>query len=570
MTSTFRDRFAREDGEIGTNYLVPCGNVTIFDESVYPVDDTQADGQTGLSPFLEGTTERKTQALLTGVEMDGPDQIIRCVYSHTPEIIGEVDISNLCALSSSPPEFTVLARMTKDPLLVDLGGDEEPTCYDQGYGLRITHPCDGTAPVMKIIKFMTTKLAPGIGSPGSNAGGDNIQVLESIVLRSAEMHVDPSYEPTSADQNRDPDAVFPYRGFVQEIRLRIRYADDLVTLEAYINDRNFNTPILEYTDYEHPLWGEKGLPGFEFKSALADPQPAGVSPFGTEGIPMLVCHLFEPETIRAVRRPVSVTPSMFWTYSEVTKRVITLVEKNGDARYNATVSGQTKLDTYLAFVLEAEKDIIRREGYYEWLRRENRVYLKNDKQDYEMPEDMGMLEMVRPGNWNNVPLKGLTPREFRSQLGPSDSTAGGRPLIYTMAETSVNARKVLRLFPIPTSENQINTFPEDTDPYLIVEYFARHCRPQEPDTQIPVVPQEHIDVLTYAAASHALMLDTDDANSARFEAVYARKLADLRRDNNRKGSDRWTVMRSAADAFSPDMKSRIPLLRSTQLDVLLI
>jgi hypothetical protein len=143
-------------------------------------------------------------------------------------------------------------------------------------------------------------------------------------------------------------------------------------------------------------------------------------------------------------------------------------------------------------------------------------------------------------------------------------------MIFTMAETSVNSRKVLRLFPIPTSSNQINTFPADTDPYLIVEYFGRHCRPQDPDIQIPVVPQEHIDVLTYGAAAHAMMLDTDDANATRFEATYARKLADLRRDNNRKGSERHTVMRSAADAFSPDMKSRIPLLRSSQLDALLI
>jgi hypothetical protein len=285
---------------------------------------------------------------------------------------------------------------------------------------------------------------------------------------------------------------------------------------------------------------------------------------------MLVCHLFEAETIRAVRRPVSVTPSMFWTYSEVTKRVITLVEKNGDARYNATVAGQTKLTTYLAFVLEAEKDIIRREGYYNWLLRESRVYLKDDKQDYEMPEDLGMLEIVRPGNWQNVPLTGVTVREFRDRIGAANSKAGGRPLIFTMAETSVNARKVLRVHPVPTSENQIQTFPNESDPYLMVEYFARHCRPQEPDTQIPVVPQEHIDVLTYGAAAHAMMLDTDDANSARFEAAYARKLADLRRDNNRKGSERWTVMRSAADAFKPDFKFRIPLLRSTQLETLLI
>jgi len=67
-----------------------------------------------------------------------------------------------------------------------------------------------------------------------------------------------------------------------------------------------------------------------------------------------------------------------------------------------------------------------------------------------------------------------------------------------------------------------------------------------------------------------MMLDSDDANAARFEQTYARKLADLRRDNNRKGSEQWTVMHSAGDAFKPDMKYRIPLLRSSQLDTLLI
>jgi hypothetical protein len=573
MTASYTDRFDRVDGEIGTNYLVPCGNVTIFDESVYPVDDTPAAGQTGLSPILEGTTARKTQVLLTGVEMDGPDQVVRCVYSHTPEIIGDVDISELCARSKSDPTFTVLARMTKDPLLVDLGGREEPECYDQGYGLRITHPCDGTAPVMELIKFTPTQLAPGIGSTGSSAGGDNVQVLESLVLRCQEMHVEQGFEcpeTVTGEDPRDPDAVFPYRGFIQEIRLRIRYADDQVQLDCYINDRNLNTPIIEYTDFEHPLWGEKGLPGFEFKSALVDPQDAGVSPFGEEGIPMLVCHFFQAETIRAVRRPAMVHPSMFWTYSEVTKRVILLVEKNGDARYNATVNGQTKMATYLTFVLEAEKDIIRREGYYQWLLRESRVYLKNDKDVYEMPEDLGMIEIVRPGNWNNTPLLGLTTREFHNRLAGINPATGGRPLIFALSQTSVNARKTLKLAPVPTAENNIQTFPSGSDPFLVIEYFARHGRPQEPDVQIPAVPQEHIDVLTYGAAAHAMMLDSDDANAQRFEQTYARKLADLRRENNRKGSERWTVMRSAGDAFKPDMKFRIPLLRSSQLDTLLI
>jgi hypothetical protein len=77
-------------------------------------------------------------------------------------------------------------------------------------------------------------------------------------------------------------------------------------------------------------------------------------------------------------------------------------------------------------------------------------------------------------------------------------------------------------------------------------------------------------VLSYGATYHALLLDTDDANTARFEQAYIRKLADLRRANNRKGASRQTVMRSAADAPLANQSFRIPLLRSTQLETLLL
>jgi hypothetical protein len=477
MTSTVIDKFDRVDGPIGANWLIPCGNVTIFDESVYPVDSTIGSGP---SPVLQGTTERRTQALQIGQTMDGPDQMIRAVYSHTPEIIGEINISQLCSEITTPPSFTVLVRMSKDPLLVDLGGNEEPSCYDQGYGLRITHPCDGSAPIMKLVKFMPSKLPPGINRPVSTEV-DNAQVLAQVVLRYLDMHVDPEFDGTSLGTDRDATDVFPYRGFVQEIRLRIRLADDQVRLEAFINDRNLNTPILDYTDYQNPLWGEKGLPGFEFLSALASEQPAGTSPFSQQGVPLLVCHLFQADTVRSVRRPVAVHPSNFWTYSEVTKRVITLVEKNGDAKYNATVNGQTKLDTYLAFVLEAEKDILRREGYWQWLLRSQRIYLEADKDTYELPADLGMIEVLRPGNWNNSPLPELTLNEFRQRLGTASPGQGGKPLIFTQIETSVDSRQNIRVFPVPAQNTNITTDPAGEDPYLIVEYYARHGRPQDPD-----------------------------------------------------------------------------------------
>lgn len=556
MVSFASDKFDRVDGDIGTNWTVPCGNVTIFDESVYPVSADEA--TSGLSPVLEGTTERRTQVLWTGTELDGPDQVVRAVWSHVPEIIGEIDISQLITRATTDPSFTVVARMSKDPLLVDLGGDEEPFCYNQGYGLRVTFPRSGANPILKIVKFTPTKLPPGIGAPSSSEV-DGAIVLTSGTLSEANLHV---------DENGN------YRGEVQDMRMRIRRADNEVIVEAYLNDRNLNTPILSYTDRQNPLWGEKGLPGFEFLSAVSATQPSGSSPFSLQGIPLLVCHLWSVETIKDFRRPAVVAPRNVFTYSKVTERVITLVEKNGDAKYNATVNGQTKLDTYLNFVLECEADIIRTEGYWHWLYRESRVYLEFDRQDYEMPEDVGLIEIVRPGNWNNVPLREVTPMEFRNRLAGVQRT-GGRPTIFTVTEESVNNRKRLRVFPVPTQSAPINTVtlqgqtnPEDA--FLVIEYFARRLHPSEPDVQLPYVPQENIDVLIYGATAHALLLDTDPQNAQAFAAVYNNKRMALRRENNRKASTRQTVMRSAADVFKPDFQFRIPLLRSTQLETLLI
>ncbi len=93
---------------------------------------------------------------------------------------------------------------------------------------------------------------------------------------------------------------------------------------------------------------------------------------------------------------------------------------------------------------------------------------------------------------------------------------------------------------------------------------------RQPDVQIPYVPQEHMDVLIYGATYHALLLDTDPNNAQAFGQRYERKLASIRRENNRKASTRRSVMRSVADVFQPNITSRIPLLRATQLETLLI
>ena len=107
---------------------------------------------------------------------------------------------------------------------------------------------------------------------------------------------------------------------------------------------------------------------------------------------------------------------------------------------------------------------------------------------------------------------------------------------------------------------------EDLGPYLEVDYYARQLYPSDPSMQIPFVPQQHIDVLTYGAAAHATLLDTDSANRDAMTAKFEQKKADLRRENNRKVSGRQTIARSAADVFSGERVGRVPLLRASQLD----
>jgi len=547
MTSTFIDRFDRVDGPIGSAYLVPCGAVTIFDEAVLPVDVTNA--VSGFSPRLPGITLQKAQVLYNQEQLDGPDYVVRGVLSRDPETLN--------ITLTSDPSFTLLVRMTKDPLLVDLGVAEDPFCYNQGYGLRFTCPRDGTAPILKIVKYLTKALPPGY-LPPTSLEPDGSVILASYTLTAAELNLDPVYTGTG---------LLPYQGFVQEVRLRVRRADNEVVLEAYVNERNMVTPAVTYTDKRDPLWGARGLPGFEFLSAAKATQPVGSSPFHRASVPLMRCHLFEAQTIKDFRRAVQVAPANFYTYDRVIDRCIQLVEKDGDARYTATGSGATKRAVYLGFIIEAEKDIIRREGYYHWLQRNANVYLRDGIDTYEMPEDCGMIEMVRPGNFTQVPLQEATLHEFHMRLA-GVIQSGGKPTIYVMAEESVNNRKTIKVFPKPLI-SQIQVSPTEA-PYLVVEYYARLLYPSETDVQIPYVPQEHVDVLIYGAAAHALMMDTDVQNSEMFRMSYERKLADLRRDNNRKGYSRRTVMRSAADTFKPGIRSRVPLLRAAQLETFLL
>ncbi len=560
MTSSFQDKFDREDGDIGTQYTIACGGVQISKEAVVPVDVALI--ESGLSPlFGPGTTAMKTQVFLTADTMDGPDYVVRGTWAHD-----DTEPSGGDTAVTSAPSFTLLARMSKDPLLFDLGVQEEPICFDQGYGVRVTFPLDNTAPILKIIKYQPRKRVPDLSRP-SSVEVDGATVLAQTTLNFDDLNLDPDFDASGYVSGTSE---LPYKGFWQDMRMRIRRADNEVVIEVYLNDRNLNTTKLEHTDTVDPLWGIIGLPGFEFLSATLVNQPVGTSPFSLSGLSLLRCGIFSVETFMDVRRPVRVTPGSFMTYSRIVARVILLVEKDGDARYNASTGGTTKFDTYLQFVLEGEADMIRKEGYWDWLRRESNIFLKDKEGIYEMPEDLGVIDMIRPGNWNNVPLAELTNVIFRQRLVGITNT-GGKPIVWTKHQEGPNNRPRIQVFPIPAFE-AITTVPR-TDPaeapFLTVEYFARQLRPLQPDIEIPFVPQQNVDVLIYAGAAHAMLLDTDPNNMQVMASVYATKLKDLRRENNRKIGSGQTVALSAADHFTPNIISRIPLTRSAELASLL-
>lgn len=556
MTSRFEDKFARADGSIGTNYTVACGGVIISDQAVIPIN--AAEVISGASPlFPEGVTSLKTQVLYTAEAMDGPDYVVRGTWAHDADSPSDLDPATI----TTPNSFTLLTRMTKDPLLYDLGTDESPDCYDQGYGARVTMPLDGSAPVLKIIKYMPSRRLPGLNRPSSTEV-DSMVVLSSTTLNPDDLNLDPSFDATTYTQG----ALLPYKGYWQDMRLRIRRADNEVILDVYLNDRNLNQSKLSYTDRVDPLWGATGVPGFEFLSGTNATQPAGTSPFSLTGLALLRCGIFSCETITDIRRPTHVFPGTQFTYTRVVNRVITLVEKDGDAKYNATTGAQTKFDTYLQFVMEAEAEIIREEGYWQWLFREEKIYLKNSVDSYEMPANFGELSYIRPGNWQGRPLNEVQPIEFYRYL-QGVTQSGGAPRVFMRKGYGPNNQTEVQVYPVPLIASMVETDANE-DPYMVVGYYARQLFPYEPDTQIPFVPQEDIDVLIYCAAAHALILDTDMENAQAMAAMYMKKSQNLRRKNNRNITNR-VVIRSAADVFMGNIANQIPLTRSASLGGLL-
>ncbi len=554
MTSTFEDAFTRPDGEIGEEFDVPCGLVSIADEAVIPV------GLSGLSPDTYLPTKAKAQVLMVSEDMDSPDQVVRGVWSRDLNpATGAAPLPD-----ASDPSFTLLARMSKDPLIVDLGVEEEPHCYDQGYGLRVTCPLDNSAPILKLVKFQPIKRAPALTRPSSTEP-DGATVLAMITLQAPDLNVDPVWaEQQSTNQSTPWPQPYPYQGYWQDMRLRIRRSENMVVLDAYLNDRHLNAPILSFTDRRDPLWGVVGLPGFDFLSAITNVQPVGASPYDLTGDPLMRCGLFSTQTLKDFAQPVVEAPDNRMTYSRVVERVIVLVEKDGDAKYGATTAGQTKLDTYLQFVLDAEAHIIRKTGFWKWLRRESPIYLRPGIANYELPEDCGEIDLIRPGNFSGPPLKQTPMWNFRQQTG-SVAGAGGPPRLYMEKSQSVNNRKEILLFPTPVVATQLpsNTIQQEisliADPYIVVEYFARRIRPTQPSRQIPYIPQEHIDVLIWGGAAHAMVLDTDPDNTQATAQTFQSKLTDLCREQYRGNANAPDVARQVADVGRGRLE--IPLTR---------
>jgi hypothetical protein len=553
VVSNFRDDFNRDDGDLGSNWTIPCGQAGIFDEAVLPLNAFGSGGFASGAPVspVDLLTDQKTQVFYTAQSLDSPHQVVRGIWGHDDVTPADVN---------GDPRFTIFARATKDPLLLDLGGSEQPLCYDQAYGLRVTCALSGGSLTLSLIK-LTPDRRINSGST-STSEPDDASVLASVAIPAKALNLDPAYAGT-ADQTTS----LPYKGFWQDMRLRVSGTDGRVLLEAFLNDRYEQTPILSFEDHQDPLWSAVGDSGFEFISPVKDDQPPGASGFEQAAKAVMRCTLFEVGTTKVFEKPRSQQPFNQMTYGRVIDRVITLVEQNGEAQYSSTVAGQTKRDTYLQFILEAESHIIRQEGYYDWLQRESRIYLSDGEDIYELPEDHGLTMLLRPGNWQGPPFNKLTNFDFQNRLGNITSTSG-KPTIWTETENSINNRERIKVFPIPAVSSLSTS--DSEDPYMVIEYYARQLRPYDPDVQLPLVPQHNIDVLIYGAAAHALMLDTDPQNAQRFAAVFQGKMNDLRRENNRKVNDRRTVMRSAADTFQPNVTSRIPLLRATQLETLLI
>jgi hypothetical protein len=551
MVAEFSDSFKGADRSLSSdsNYTVPCGSVAVIDEAARPISvDASGGFGEGISP-VDLLTTRRTQLIYAGT-LDRQDLNLRAVFGHDQTLPGG---------TTGNAVFSILARASKDSLLLQLGGDEEPLCYDQGYALRFEAQTNATAAKLSIVKLMPAERVGG--SRSATDQPDDAIELATVAVQAGWLNQRSSFSGKDSATTG-----LAYTGMWQDMSLRIWGRDGEVHLEAYLNDRFQNVPVLRATDRATPTW-DQGSAGIEFWSPEYTDQPSEASPFDLAAQSVMACALFELQTIQAFAEPRR-QQSAYYTYGRVVDRVTQLVEKDGEIQYASPSSGrQTRRSVYLDFVLDAEAQIIRGEGYYDWLRREQELYLEASQDLYEMPADFGLLDLLRPGNWQGAPLDYLRPYDFRRRLG-NLSRNGGLPRIYTDADPAVNLNERMRVYPVPRTQDITNKDGESL--YMTVEYYRKRIRPtiDELDVAVPVIPQEHMDVLIYGAAAHALLLDTDQANVQMFNQAFAVKIRDLRRDNNRFTNQRM-LLRSAADVRPQTVTSRLPLLRSTQLEVLL-
>lgn len=539
MVAQARDDFNREDGQLGSDWTVASGSASILDEAVRPIDSTGSQTPSDPSSPLDGLASEVTQIAWTKEALDLPNYGVRGVWGHDDVTPSQV---------TGDPSFTILARATKDPLLIDLAGEDSIGHYDQAYGLRVTCPLDGSAPILKIIKLTPDRRI----NQASNSTGepDDATVLAQATLTAADLNT------------QDGETVGLYKGMWQDMRLHVRGADGRVQLDAYLNDRYENQPILSYVDQKDPVWSAVGVPAMQFLSPVKD---GAASPLEEEGVPVMACTLFEVQILQHLEQPRTISPSTRWTYGRIVDRVITLVERNGDAKYSQTLSGQQKRDTYLDFVLEAESDLIRSEGYWDWLRTSEKIYLSDGVSTYRLPDNFGLMCLLYPANYQGQPLREIPEHLFQERVSPITQSSG-KPQVYSKDVHGDDGEPRIKVFPAPRVGQLTDS---STDPYLTLEYYRQQIRPRDMDSALPVVPQHAVDVLIYGAAAHALLLDTDGTATQMMAAVYASKLKALRRENNRKVNNEFTIARPVNQVYQPASTSRVPLLRATQLETLL-
>ena len=157
-------------------------------------------------------------------------------------------------------------------------------------------------------------------------------------------------------------------------------------------------------------------------------------------------------------------------------------------------------------------------------------------------------------SWTQPPLQQIDPEAWDRTIFQQRGITG-RPRRFREATPQVNDRTTIEVWPIPRAEEEAENL------YLLVDFYARHHRAVDPDAQVPLIPQQHMNVLIYTAAALAMVLDTDMNNMSALAQVSAKLTSELVRVNNRR---RKPVMTYAGHL--PDRRaSLMPQTRFNQL-----